>query len=52
MLACFRAAAHNFVSSEHTGTHMDAPTHIGDKGTWSVDQIPPEHLVGHGETQM
>jgi len=30
---------------EHFGTHLDAPAHfIG--GLWTVDQIPPERLVG------
>ncbi|KAF0289354.1 Kynurenine formamidase [Amphibalanus amphitrite] len=41
------AALHNFASSEHTGTHMDAPIHVGRDGTWSVDQIPADRLVGH-----
>jgi len=30
---------------EHFGTHIDAPAHfIG--GLWTVDQIPPERLIG------
>lgn len=29
---------------EHFGTHLDAPAHFA-KGTWTVDQIPPERLV-------
>ena len=32
-------------TSEHGGTHMDAPIHFA-KGTWSIDQIPAEKLVG------
>ena len=32
---------------EHTGTHMDAPLHF-IKGGLSIDQVPPEHLVGPG----
>jgi kynurenine formamidase len=28
----------------HSGTHMDAPCHIG-RGKWTIDQIPLEHLV-------
>ena len=30
---------------EHFATHMDAPAHFA-AGGWTVDQIPPEHLVG------
>lgn len=32
---------------EHTGTHVDAPSHF-IAGGWSVDQIPAERLVGPG----
>jgi len=37
----------NLHTGEHTGTHLDAPTHwiTGRAGT-SVDQIPPSRLVG------
>jgi kynurenine formamidase len=38
-------AANNFATSEHGGTHIDAPVHFA-KGHQSVDQIPLEHLVG------
>jgi len=38
-------AANNFSTSEHGGTHLDAPVHFA-KGHWSVDQIPLERLVG------
>jgi kynurenine formamidase len=38
-------AANNFATSEHGGTHIDAPVHFA-KGHWSVDQIPLEKLVG------
>src|SRR6266571_8530281 len=38
-------AANNFSSSEHGGTHIDAPVHFA-KGHWSVEQIPLERLVG------
>ena len=31
--------------SEHTGTHIDAPIHMS-KGKWTLDQIPPEKLIG------
>jgi arylformamidase len=31
--------------TSHTGTHMDAPAHFLE-GATTVDQIPPEHLVG------
>ncbi|MDP9263343.1 MAG: cyclase family protein [Acidobacteriota bacterium] len=30
---------------EHFATHMDAPAHFA-AGGWTVDQIPPERLVG------
>ena len=33
-----------FLAAEHGGTHMDAPRHFFKEG-WSVDQIPPDHLV-------
>jgi kynurenine formamidase len=38
-------AANNFATSEHGGTHIDAPVHFA-KGHWSVDQIPLEKLTG------
>lgn len=34
-----------FTVGEHTGTHVDAPAHFAS-GTATVDQIPPEALVG------
>jgi kynurenine formamidase len=30
---------------EHFATHMDAPAHFA-AGRWTVDQIPPERLIG------
>jgi kynurenine formamidase len=38
-------AANNFSTSEHGGTHLDAPVHFA-QGHWAVDQIPLERLVG------
>lgn len=38
-------AANNFCTSEHGGTHLDAPVHFAE-GKWSTDQIPLERLVG------
>jgi kynurenine formamidase len=38
-------AANNFATSEHGGTHIDAPVHFA-KGHPSVDQIPLDQLVG------
>jgi len=38
-------AANNFATSEHGGTHIDAPIHFA-KGHQSVDQIPLDRLVG------
>jgi kynurenine formamidase len=38
-------AANNFSTSEHGGTHLDAPLHFAE-GKWSSEQIPLERLVG------
>ena len=38
-------AANNFATSEHGGTHIDAPVHFA-QGHWSVDQIPLDRLIG------
>jgi kynurenine formamidase len=38
-------AANNFATSEHGGTHIDAPVHFA-KGHRSVDQIPIDQLMG------
>jgi kynurenine formamidase len=38
-------AANNFFTSEHGGTHIDAPVHFA-QGHASVDQIPLTRLVG------
>jgi kynurenine formamidase len=38
-------AANNFCSSEHGGTHLDAPVHFA-QGKQTVDQIPIEKLIG------
>jgi kynurenine formamidase len=38
-------AANNFSTSEHGGTHVDAPVHFA-KGRQTVDAIPLERLVG------
>ena len=38
-------AANNFSTSEHGGTHLDAPVHFAE-GHRSVDQIPIDQLVG------
>ncbi|MGH9601919.1 MAG: cyclase family protein, partial [Terriglobales bacterium] len=34
-----------FCTQEHFATHMDAPAHFA-VGRWTVDQVPPERLVG------
>ena len=39
-------AANNFFTSEHGGTHIDAPVHFA-QGHQSVDQIPLDRLMGH-----
>jgi kynurenine formamidase len=38
-------AANNFATSEHGGTHLDAPIHFAE-GRWTVEQIPLDRLVG------
>jgi kynurenine formamidase len=38
-------AANNFASSEHGGTHLDAPVHFA-QGAQTVDQVPLDRLVG------
>ena len=38
-------AANNFATSEHGGTHIDAPVHFA-QGHQTVDQIPLERLMG------
>jgi kynurenine formamidase len=38
-------ASNNFFTSEHGGTHIDAPVHFA-QGHQSVDQIPLDHLIG------
>jgi kynurenine formamidase len=43
--AGFYYAANNFCTSEHGGTHLDAPRHFAD-GQWTVEQIPIERLIG------
>jgi kynurenine formamidase len=39
-------AANNFFTSEHGGTHIDAPVHFAE-GHQSVDQIPLDRLMGN-----
>src|SRR5688500_4451604 len=38
-------ASNNFFTSEHGGTHIDAPVHFA-QGRQSVDQIPLDKLIG------
>lgn len=38
-------AANNFSTSEHGGTHVDAPVHFA-QGKASVDEIPLDRLIG------
>src|SRR5262245_53475032 len=38
-------AANNFSTSEHGGTHLDAPVHFAE-GKWTTEAIPIERLVG------
>ncbi len=43
--AGFYYAANSFFTSEHGGTHLDAPVHFAE-GKQTVDQIPLERLLG------
>ncbi len=38
-------AANNFFTSEHGGTHLDAPVHFA-QNHWSVEQVPLDRLIG------
>ena len=38
-------ASNNFFTSEHGGTHMDAPVHFA-QGKHAADQVPLDRLVG------
>lgn len=38
-------ASNNFFTSEHGGTHLDAPVHFA-KGRQAVDAVPLERLIG------
>jgi kynurenine formamidase len=40
----FYYAANNLTTSEHGGTHLDAPVHFAE-GKWSTDQIPLDRLI-------
>ncbi len=44
-LGPYRFATNAFTTSEHSGTHLDAPIHFYND-SWTVDQIPLERLVG------
>lgn len=41
----FYYSAFNFCSSEHGGTHLDAPVHFA-KDKWSTEEIPLDRLTG------
>ena len=43
----FHYEANSFSTAEHGGTHLDAPIHFAE-GKRTVDQIPPEQLIGPG----
>jgi kynurenine formamidase len=43
--AGFWYASYNFSSSEHVGTHLDAPFHFAE-GKWTTEQIPLHQLIG------
>lgn len=39
--------SNSFESSEHGGTHLDAPIHFAE-GQWANHEIPLDRLIGHG----
>jgi kynurenine formamidase len=41
----FYYAANNLSTSEHGGTHLDAPRHFAE-GKWTTEQIPLDRLIG------
>ena len=41
----FYYSAYRYAAAEHGGTHIDAPVHFA-RGRNSVDEIPPEQLIG------
>ncbi len=43
----FRLEINDIGGAEHTGTHIDAPSHFA-KGEWTVAQIPLDHFFGPG----
>jgi kynurenine formamidase len=43
--AGFYYASNNFFTSEHGGTHMDAPVHFA-QGSHAADQVPLDRMVG------
>ena len=45
--AGFYYTAHNFSTSEHGGTHIDAPIHFAEN-RHTLDRIPIEQLIGSG----
>ena len=46
-LLFFRVASNTIKTTEHLGTHLDAPQHFNEF-SWTMDQIPIDHLVGPG----
>ncbi|XP_050713058.1 isatin hydrolase-like isoform X3 [Eriocheir sinensis] len=38
-----RVVLNEFCTSEHSGTHVDAPIHFA-RDTWALDEIPLEHM--------
>ncbi|VDI04059.1 Hypothetical predicted protein, partial [Mytilus galloprovincialis] len=43
----FSFEINTFRTTEHIGTHVDAPAHFSE-GSWRAHQIPVDHLVGNG----
>ena len=47
----FRYEINEFKTSEHCGTHLDAPGHFS-RGSWAVSEIPVERLFAPGRTSQ
>jgi len=47
----YRYASNEYESSEHAGTHLDAPFHMVEDG-WKVGDIPLHRLFAPGQSQF
>jgi kynurenine formamidase len=47
----YRYADNTYISSEHAGTHLDAPFHMVEDG-WKVGDIPLQRFFVPGESPL